>query len=174
MPRRAATTESVNEFLELFRYNAWAMRILYDAVAPARVPEEEYFRDLKSSFGGIHGTLQHIVWAEHLWLNRWLLKPNPVVYQGKDLAMLDEVRARWEEVEAERNAFLAGITDDRLDETRVVKPSAGGEFVHTFRQMFRHLVNHSSYHRGQVVTFLRQLGHGASNTDLIRFYRQAR
>ncbi|MGH7529514.1 MAG: DinB family protein [Gemmatimonadales bacterium] len=162
----------MNEFLELFRYNAWATRILFDAVAPSRVPEEDYFRDLQSSFGGIHGTLQHIVWAEQLWLNRWLMWPNPAVYQGKDLTTLDAVRGRWEEVEAERNAFLGGMTDARLDDTRVVKPTAGGEFAHTFRQMFRHLINHSSYHRGQVVTFLRQLGHPAPNTDLIRFYRQ--
>src|SRR3989475_8568441 len=41
------------------------------------LPPEQYFRDLKSSHGGIHGTLCHIVWAEQLWLYRWLGKPNP-------------------------------------------------------------------------------------------------
>lgn len=160
----------MNEFLELFDYNAWAHRITFDAVA--RLPEEQYFRDLKSSFGGIHGTLAHIVWAEQLWLHRWAGKANPAVPQGTDLHTLDELRGRWEQVERERAAFVAELNDARLSETRVVKPSTGGEYVHSFRQMFRHFINHSSYHRGQIVVFLRQLGHAAPNTDLIRFYRQ--
>ena len=158
----------MNEFLELFEYNAWANRTIFDAVA--RIPNEQYFRDLKSSYGGIHGTLCHIVWAEQLWLHRWKKKPNPAVAQGTDLQSLAEVRERWEAVERERGTWCAMLTN--LDETRLVKPSSGGEYVHTFRQMFRHFINHSSYHRGQIVTFLRQLGHQAPSTDLILYYRQ--
>jgi uncharacterized damage-inducible protein DinB len=160
----------VHEFLELFDYNAWANRMIFDAVA--RLPDEQYFRDLKSSYGGIHGTLCHIVWAEQLWLHRWLGKPNPAVAQGKDLPLLADVRGRWEEVEAERGRFLAGITEDQLADTRLVKPSSGGEYVHSFRQMFRHFTHHSSYHRGQIVTFLRQLGATPPSTDLILYYRR--
>lgn len=160
----------MNELLELFAYNAWATRIMFDAVA--QVSDEDYLRDLKSSHGGIHGTLAHTVWAEHLWLNRWVGKPNPAAPQGKDLQDLASVRARFEEIESERNRLLATFTDARLDETRVVKPTSGGAYVHTYRQMFRHLVNHSSYHRGQVVTFLRQLGFKPPSTDLILYYRR--
>ncbi len=155
----------LNEFLELFDYNAWANRTIFDAVA--QLPDDQYFRDLKSSYGGIHGTLCHIVWAEQLWLHRWLGKPNPVVPQGTDLQSLDEVRTRWETVDAERGRFEA-----RLAETRLVKPSSGGEYLHTYRQMFRHFINHSSYHRGQIVTFLRQLGATPPSTDLILYYRR--
>ena len=160
----------MNEFFELFAYNAWANRIIFDAVAP--LPEAQYLRDLKSSFGGIHGTLAHIVWAEQLWLHRWLGKPNPAVAQGADLRTLTDVRSRWEQVERERTAFVADLNDARLSETRVVKPSTGGEYVHSFRQMFRHFINHSSYHRGQIVTFLRQLGATPPSTDLILYYRR--
>ncbi len=99
----------MNEVLELFDYNAWANRTIFDAVAP--LPDEQYFRDLKSSYGGIHGTLAHIVWAEQLWLHRWLGRPNPAGAQGADLGSLAAVRARWEEVEAERGGFVAGLTE---------------------------------------------------------------
>src|SRR2546423_6498606 len=109
---------------------------MFDAVS--QLPAKQYFRDLKSSFGGIHGTLAHIVWAEQLWLQRWLARPNPAVAQGNDLQSLTDVRNRWEQVEREREGFVAGLNDARLDETRVVKPSTGGEYVHSFRQMFRH------------------------------------
>lgn len=162
---------TIDEVLELFAYNAWANRAMFDAAA--RLPDEAYFRDLKSSHAGVHGTLAHIVWAEHLWLNRWLAQPNPAAPQGRDLRTLGEVRARWEDVDAERGAFLRGLTDARLAETRVVQPSAGGEYVHTFRQMLRHAVDHSSYHRGQVVTLFRQLGVVPPSTGLIVFYRGA-
>ncbi len=85
-----------DEARELFAYNAWANRKLFDAAAA--LSAELYHRDLKSSFGGIHGTLAHIVWAEQLWLCRWLGRPNPAVAQGRDLETLAAVRARWEEV----------------------------------------------------------------------------
>ena len=160
----------MNEFLELFAYNAWANRQLFDAADA--LPVDLYQRDLKSSHGGIHGTLAHIVWAEHLWLNRWLKKANPAVAQGKDLFTAADVRARWEAVEAERGRFLSQLTDAQLMDTRLVKPSTGGEYQHTFSQMFHHTVDHSSYHRGQVVTMLRQVGVAPPVTGLILFYRR--
>src|SRR5882672_8130012 len=97
----------LSEFRELFAYNAWANRLMFDAADA--LPAELYQRGLKSSHGGIHGTLAHIVWAEHLWLHRWLMRPNPAVAQGRDLATIGVVRARWEEIEAERGRFLAGL-----------------------------------------------------------------
>jgi len=161
---------TVAEVRELFAYNAWANRRFFAALEP--LPVEVYVRDLKSSHGGLHGTLCHIVWAEQLWLNRWLGKPNPAVPQGRDLASLAAARTRWEAIEAERATFLAGLTERRLDEAVAVKPSTGGEYRHTFREMFRHAIDHSSYHRGQLVTLLRQVGAPPPGTGLIVFYRE--
>ncbi|HYK81736.1 MAG TPA: DinB family protein [Gemmatimonadales bacterium] len=162
---------TVAEVRELFAYNAWANRLMFAALRP--LPVEQYVRDLKSSHGGVHGTLCHIVWAEQLWLTRWLGRPAPPVPQGKDLATLAAAEARWEQVEAERAAWLADLTERRLDDTWAVRPSSGGEFVHTLRQMVRHAIDHSSYHRGQIVTLLRQLGVTPPSTGLIVFYRSA-
>ena len=163
---------TADETRELFGYNSWANRLLFDAAAT--LSDELYHRDLKSSFGGIHGTLAHIVWAEQLWLCRWLGRSNPAVPQGRDLGSLAAVRARWEEVEAERRAFLHGLSDAGLAETRTVKPSTGGEFRHSFAEMVRHVVDHSSYHRGQVVTMLRQVGVAPPTTGLIYYYRKSK
>src|SRR2546429_1738364 len=140
---------------ELFAYNAWANRECFAALE--RVSAESYFRDLKSSHGGLHGTVCHIVWAEQLWLNRWLGRPNPAVPQGKDLATLAAARARWEAIEVERLALLAGFDEPRLAATLAVRPSSGGGDVHPFPQMFGHLLDPSTHHRGLVCTLLRQL-----------------
>jgi uncharacterized damage-inducible protein DinB len=161
---------NVAEVRELYEFNAWAQRRILDALAP--LPAEQYLRDLKSSHGGIHGTLCHIVWVEHLWLTRWLGRPSPAVAQGKDLTSLADVRARGEEVEAERGRFLHGLTDAKLSDTITVKPTMGGAYVHTYFQTLQHVVDHSSYHRGQVITMMRQLGVKPPSTGLILFYRE--
>ena len=161
---------TADQVRELFGFNAWANRRIFDGVAA--LPAEQYLRDLKSSHGGIHGTLCHIVWAEHLWLNRWLGKPNPATPQGKDLAGLADVRRRWEEVEAERGRFLAGLTDAQLAASITIQPTTGGAFVHSYLQTLQHAVDHSSYHRGQIITLLRQLGVKPPSTGLIGFYRE--
>src|SRR3989449_10255472 len=62
-------------------------------------------------------TLFRSVWAEQLWLHRWLGKPNPAVAQGKDLATLAAAEQRWEQVEGERAAFLDVLSEPRLDDT---------------------------------------------------------
>src|SRR5881394_703272 len=121
---------TVDEVRELFAYNAWANRRFFAALES--LSAESYFRDLKSSHGGLHGTLCHIVWAEQLWLKRWLAQPNPPVAQGKDLASLAAARSRWEEVEGERAGFLRGLTDPKLADTITIKPTTGGSYGHTY------------------------------------------
>src|SRR3989442_12484037 len=83
---------SPGEVRELFEFNAWASRRIFDGVG--QLAPVDYLRDLKSSHGGIHGTLFHIVWAEQLWLHRWLGKPAPAVPPGKNLAPLADGRPR--------------------------------------------------------------------------------
>ena len=155
---------------ELYQFNAWAQRRIFDALAG--LPAEPYQRDLKSSHGGIHGTLCHIVWAEQLWLTRWLGAPPPAVPQGRDLGSLAEVRARWEDVETKRCQFLDALTEAKLTATLTVQPSTGGAYIHTYLQTLQHAVDHSSYHRGQIITLLRQLGVKPPSTGLILFYRE--
>src|SRR3989442_4250715 len=114
---------SPGEVRELFEFNAWASRRIFDGVG--QLAAVDYLRDLKSSHGGIHGTLCHIVWAEQLWLHRWLGKPAPAVPQGKDLASLADLRARGEEGEPERERLLRGLTDAELQHTHTLKPHTG-------------------------------------------------
>ncbi|MGH7753093.1 MAG: DinB family protein [Gemmatimonadales bacterium] len=157
-------------FRDLFAFNAWANRLLFDACAA--LPPADYLKDLKSSHGGVHGTLRHLVWAEDLWLGRWMEEPAPPEPQGRDLADLAAVRQRWEEVEAKRRAWLDRFPETRVERTLAIRPTTGGVFQHTFADMFRHLINHSTYHRGQVVTIIRQVGATPPRTDLIQYYRE--
>lgn len=159
----------VAEVKELFDYNAWADKRIFEALTALLT--EQYNRDLKSSFGSIHGTIAHIVGAERVWLFRWLHKPASLMGPA-DFASLADVRKMWDEVEAERSAFLATLTDAMLESKIVIKPTGGGEYVHTLQQTLLHTVDHSSYHRGQIITMLRQLGVKPPGAGLIGYYRQ--
>src|SRR2546428_5379019 len=130
------------EVRELFAFNAWASRRIFDGAG--QLAPVDYLRDLKSSHGGIHGTLCHIVWAEQLWLHRWLGKPAPAVPQGKDLASLADVRARWEEIDTERGRFLRDLTEAKLADSIAIKPTTGGEDRPSLRALFRHAADQSS------------------------------
>ena len=160
---------NVAEVRELFSYNAWANRRMFGALA--ELPVEQYQRDVKCSFGSIHGTIAHIVGAEQLWLARWRGRQPGSVLKGSDVGSLAELQTIWEGVEADRAEFLADLTDPMLQSRIVVKPTSGGEFVHTLQQTLQHALDHSSYHRGQLVTLLRQLGVKPPSTGLIVFYR---
>jgi uncharacterized damage-inducible protein DinB len=162
---------NLGDVRDLFEYHTWATTRVFDALAP--LPPEQYKRDLKGSFGSIHGTLAHMVGAEQLWLARWKGQTPTAMLKGEDIGSLAELRAIWERVEGEVRDYLAGLTDASLSAKVVVKPTGGGkEYVHTLQQTIQHTVDHSSYHRGQVITLLRQLGSKPPVTGLMAFYRE--
>src|SRR5215475_16125876 len=68
------------------------------------------------------------------------------------------------------NQFLATLDDHKLQET-LSTTARTGSYTTSYWQMIQHVVDHSSYHRGQIVTMLRQLGVTPPSTGLIRFYR---
>lgn len=156
---------------QLFAYSAWATNRIFDAVAA--LPEEQYFRDMHSSHGGVHGTLTHFVGAEKIWLSRWVGQPMTTPLQAKEIASLAELKTLWETVGRETARFVATCNEKKLQETITITTLKGDKYTNSFAQMFQHVVNHSSYHRGQIVTLLRQLGAKPVSTDLILFFRQA-
>lgn len=155
---------------ELYSYNAWAMNRIFDAVA--QIPADLYMRDLKSSHGGVHGTLTHLVAAEKIWLSRWTGHPEKTLLQAREVPALRDLKTIWEHVNTERERFLDTLTESSLGDKFSMTTTKGDRYVHTYAQMMQHLVNHSSYHRGQVASLMRQLGCVPHSTDLIAYYRR--
>lgn len=159
-----------NEIRDLFAYNRWANRRILDAAAT--LDDDDLARDLGSSFPSVLATLAHIVAADWVWVRRWSGESPPGPPAEWDLSSLDRVRSKWDEIEAERDAVLAALDDDDLARDVRYRDTAGTPFTSRMDEILRHLVNHSTYHRGQVVTMLRQLGATPPATDLIAFYRE--
>lgn len=158
-----------DEFRELFAYNRWANQAILDAAAS--LTDEQFARDLGSSFPSVRDTLVHVMSAEWVWLSRWRgISPTamPESWKRLDLAGL---REQWVELDAALRAFVDALSEPDLDARVAYRNLAGDPFSEPLAQLLRHVVNHSTYHRGQVTTMLRQLGAQPPATDLVRFYR---
>lgn len=152
----------------LYRYDRWANARVLGAAAP--LTEEEFQRDLPGSFRSVRDTLTHILSAEWIWLMRWKGTSPRALLDPADFPSLPRLEARWTEVEAEQIGFLEDLTDSALDRQIAYVNTKGETWRYPLGQMMQHLVNHSSYHRGQVTTLLRQLKAKPAATDFLLFF----
>ena len=161
---------SPEEMRQLYDYNAWANR--RSLTAAAALSPEQFTKPLGSSFSSVRDTLAHIFGAEWIWLERFQGRsPSslPDTTEYPDVASLGE---RWGEFEPRLLAFVRNLTQSDLDRTLEYKTLKFGVYSNPLWQSMQHVVNHGTYHRGQVTTMLRQLGAQPILTDLMHFYRE--
>lgn len=161
---------SASEIRTLFEYNRWANARFVEVIAT--LGDDQLTASVESSFPSILGTLGHVVAAEWGWLRRWKGE-NPTAFPDWLKApTLDGLRARLAEVEAEREDFLAPLDDEALSRPLDYRTLNGSPGRNRLVDLCRHVVNHSSYHRGQLTTLLRQVGAAPVSTDFIVFLRE--
>jgi uncharacterized damage-inducible protein DinB len=154
----------------LFDYNAWANQRSLEACAA--VSDEQFIQPLGSSFSSLRDTLAHICAAEWIWHQRFRgISPSTF----PDLSALNTVQLLseyWAPQASDLRAFVARLTQDDLDREMEFKTLKFGVYKSLLWQSMQHVVNHGTYHRGQVTTLLRQLGAKPLLTDLMHFYRE--
>jgi uncharacterized damage-inducible protein DinB len=161
---------NVEDFVLLFDFNAWADRRTLDSCAA--LTDAQFVQDLGSSFPSVRDTLVHIMLVEWVWFERWHNRAPDKYPPTSDFPNLAAVRARWSEIERDLLGYLASLQPDDLQRIVHHKTMAGVPQAEPLWQMLQHLVNHSTYHRGQIATMLRQLKAKPAGTDLIVFYRE--
>ena len=154
----------------LFQYNQWADRRLLDVCST--LPNEQFTRDLGSSFRSVRDTLAHLYGAEWVWNERIEGRSPTSLVAGTVFPDLASVRAKLEEMDSYYLDYVTRLTPQDLERVIHYKSFAGEEFSNPIWQTLHQLTNHASYHRGQAVTLLRQLGAKPVATDLIAFYRE--
>jgi uncharacterized damage-inducible protein DinB len=161
---------TLQDVRELFDYNRWANARTLASLAP--LTPDEFGRDLGSSFPSVQATVTHIAAAEWVWLCRWK-GSNPTAMPEWAAAMSREaVIARFDQLEAERTAYLDTLTEADVNRRLTFTLFNGTQDAQPLSAQFQHVVNHGTYHRGQVATLLRQLGAAPASTDLIRWMRE--
>lgn len=155
----------------LLDYHYWARDRVLDA-AEALTPEQ-FTRDMGSSFRSIRDTLAHVYSSEWAWYQRWQGVSPTGHLSAEQFPDVASLRSAWTGHEAKMRAFLASLGDDGLDRMFEYQAFNGQSAASRFSQMLQHVINHGSYHRGQVTTMLRQLGASpARSVDLIAFFRE--
>lgn len=156
----------------LAAYSAWATNRIFEALGT--LSAEETTRDMKASHRSIHGTLTHLVGAEKMWLSRMLGTPDRAMIRPEEFPTIADVKAQWEQTGFATAKFLGAMSDKKLQETFSFLTAAGEQFTYRFSEALQHVVNHSTFHRGQVVALIRQMGHTPPDTGLTRFIRETK
>jgi uncharacterized damage-inducible protein DinB len=161
---------NVEYFRMMFDYNSWANHRLLDACQA--LSDEQFTRDLHSSFPSVRDTLAHIAGGEWLYLERFLRDRSPDKMPSSDeYPDLATLRTKWAQIEGDLSHAIAGLTDADLARTIHYHNTRGTPYSAPLTELLQHLANHSTYHRGQVTTMLRQLGAKAASLDLIYYWR---
>lgn len=152
-------------------YNRWANRRLYDAVAA--FSDEAYRRDRRAFFGSIHGTLNHLLVADRIWLGRITGTPSGIA----DLATIlyddfASLRAAREAEDERIVGLVQDLDDDRLTGDLVYANMRGEPQRTPLAMVLAHLFNHQTHHRGQVHDMIGQDG-VPPPLDLLYFLREA-
>lgn len=154
----------------LVDYHYWARDRILEA-ADALTPDQ-FGRDLGSSFGSVRNTLAHTYSAEWAWCSRWNGVSPSTAISPETLGDVATLRAKWRALEADVRAVVERVGSQGLDSVVEYKMLNGDPRASVFWQMVQHVVNHASYHRGQVTTMIRQLSATPPQSmDLITFYR---
>jgi uncharacterized damage-inducible protein DinB len=154
-------------YREMGRYNRWMNEKLY-AVA-AELSDEERKRPMKAFFGSIHGTFNHLMLADRMWLYRFGVGERPNVKSLGDELFSDfeELRRERARMDAVLEEYLAALTPEALDATLEYRMSTGVPRSHALWIALSHMFNHQTHHRGQATTLFMQLGHDPGVTDAL-------
>lgn len=160
----------VADVRSLYEYNEWANARIF--AAAAELKQATFAEPRGSSFSSIRDTVAHIATSEWVWLRRWRGESPSAPPEWGALADAASLAGKLGEVEADRRELLSGLTDADLLEQVAYRNLRGEDFAQPLVDQLLHVVNHSTYHRGQVATLARQAGFSAPATDLIVFKRE--
>lgn len=162
----------VKEILQqLASYNLWANRRMYGFLKT--LPEELLTHDFKSSFPSIHKTLLHMWDAESIWWQRIRLHERPAFPSEKFIgSTLDVGAALIQQNEVFKN-WVDQASVLTLDHEFIYQNLRKETFKQPVSEILLHVFNHGTYHRGQIVTLLRQADTGnIPQTDFIVWLRK--
>jgi len=158
------------EMVSLYEYNAWADRRVLEAASA--LTREQFTKKMGSSFSTVRDTLSHVYGIEWLWLERFQGRSPSAIPDDPEFANILKLKSSWSSFELTLLNFVRGLTQEDLHRVMEYKTMKFGVYQNPLWQSMLHLVNHGTYHRGQVTTMLRQLGAQPILTDLMHFYRE--
>lgn len=160
-----------DHFVLMATYNAWANERLYRMAS--RLSDEQYRRNVGAYFNSLHGTLNHLLVTDRIWLKRLTgtgtapTRLDAVLFE--DLGELSKARRAEDE---RLSAFVEALTDERLEGPFAYRTVDSAAQRQKLREVLAHLFNHQTHHRGQAHGILTALGvKEPDSLDLLRMMR---
>ncbi|RNF38420.1 DinB family protein [Planococcus salinus] len=154
-----------------FSYHKWATLKCLEHVQAAG--EELYTQEAANSFATIKDTVEHVIGVEKLWLDRMNGIGKPV-FERFDVSTIDRAKEAFLLLHAEMELYFSSLSEQQWEERLRYKNMRGDDFEHSREEMLFTIVNHASYHRGQITSFLRQFGKAGIPLDYIYYQKQNR
>ena len=168
----------LRQFRRFAQYNEWFNRRIYEIAAT--LTDDERRRDLGAFFRSIHGSLNHLLLTDRVWLGRFsrhgegsrALASTPLVLGGHSLDQIlyedfCALAAQRFETDSAIRAWVGELSAELLDTDLHYMRTNGQPMVAPFWHAIAHLFNQQTHHRGQVTTLLHQLGHDPGITDFM-------
>jgi len=153
--------------LEMYNYHAWANGVIIDRLN--ELPEHIYHKEIQSGFSSVSKVLSHIYLTDYTWF---------VIISGKSMdeamASSSELKKEVEKksIEEMKKIFIdlyernkALLSTEDMEKVMVVDNPYAGSLETTISESVLHVVTHGSYHRGNIATMLRQMGHTSVMQD---------
>lgn len=158
-------------FIDLADYNLWVTNIVIEWLN--QITDEQWEQAINSSFGSIAQTTVHVVSAQKIWIDYWKTAPGPIFLSARFKGTKNDLIEVWKKSSADLKHFIETYPEENYLQEVIFKWPKGEEGRMEFWQTFAHFINHATYHRGQLVTILRQAGFTKfSSTDLATYYRE--
>jgi len=154
----------------MYDYTRWADGRMFDAVT--KLTPEQWTKDLGSSLKSVRDTVVHIVSAQGVWIARWKGETPKGMLAATDFPTQASIKEKWEPLAGQLASFVAEQTEESLAKQLAYKNLKGEPYSYPLGQLMLHTTNHSTYHRGQVTTMIRQLGAQPISSDLVVYYAE--
>ena len=157
--------------LQYSAYNVWANKLITDKIST--LSEEIIVKEMTSSFGSIFKTVSHLMDVESIWWQRLKLQEH-VLWPGKNFTgNFAQLSTELLRLSTQWDDWVSDAKDSQIDHVFGYQNSKKEFFKRPVYEMLLHLFNHQTFHRGQIVTMLRQNGiEKIPPTDFIVYSRK--
>ncbi len=154
------------EWQSMFHYHKWATQKLLNHVDS--LDASIFHQEAKNSFPSISETYSHVISVDYLWYKRLIGIAKPE-WKQFDVSSVQSTKEAFAALHEKMEQFFSTLTDEQWKETVNFTNIKGAPFSNKRDEMFFTFINHSSYHRGQVTSFLRQFDLEGVPVDYIYF-----
>jgi uncharacterized damage-inducible protein DinB len=156
----------------MFDFVCWADNQML--AASRTVPDEGYYKDQGISIGSIHKLLVHAMAAQWIWLSRWRGESPTRIESHEDYPTRDSVMLRWPLVHSAITDFLGTQSPKALARDVQYRNTRGELFALPLAELMLHVIDHATYHRGQLNTMIKHAGGQPGNVAFQVYLMQKR